>query len=171
MSAVPVAINSKCSTTKCSNPTSGYIAVGGVIKFQSFTYRGLSKLWTHNASTGVFTLNSNCIYVFEAECLLRTNPTAIANVQYAIVNNSTNAEISDGYRSVLKFYGEKDYYLNYSATGDELAMAVVDGSSVSSVRLQIVASDQSGNVTFDPNPIAQNFYQTSTRMIITEYQP
>ena len=36
-------------------------------------------------------------------------------------------------------------------------MAVVDGSSVSSVRLQIVASDQSGNVTFDPNPIAKIF--------------
>jgi hypothetical protein len=171
MTAIPVAIASKCSTTKCTSPTAGYIGVGGVIKFQSFTYRGLDKLWSHNASTGVFTLNSNCIYVFEAECLMRTSQTRIGNVQYAIVDNATGNEVADGYRSVLKFYGEADYYGAFNTTGDELAMAVVDGSSISSVRLEIVASQQASAFSVDPNPSVTGYYKTGTRMIITEYQP
>ena len=174
MTAVPVAITSKCSTTKCTNPTAGYIGVGGVIKFQSFTYRGLGKLWSHNASTGVFTLNSNCIYVFEAECLLRTSVTETGNAQYAIVDNATGNEVADGYRSVLKFYGEGNYYDNpgnFNTTGDELAMAVVDGSTISSVRLEIVASEQTSAFSLDPNPSVTGYYKTGTRMIITEYQP
>lgn len=171
MTAIPIAVASRCSTTKCTAPTAGGLSVGGVIKFQSFTYRGLPHLWTHNASTGVFTLNANCIYVFEAECLFRTSSVVIANAQYAIVNNASNAEVADGYRGLSKFYGEADYYGSYSSTGDEMSMAVVDGSSISEVRLELVASDQGGGITFDPNPTVSTYYQTGTRMIINEYQP
>ena len=171
MTAIPIAVASRCSTTKCTNPTAGFISVGGVIKFQSFTYRGKPHLWTYNSSTGVFSLNSSCTYVFEAECLFRTSSVVIANAQYAIVNNASNAEVADGYRAVSKYYGEADYYGTYSATGDEMAMAVVDGGSVGAVRLELVASDQTGGVTFDPNPSVSTYYKTGTRMIITEYQP
>lgn len=145
------------------------------IKPQSVALSGLSNNWTYNSSTGVFTLDSNSIYLFEAALFVSwATYNQISNMQYALVDASTGTEIADGYRSVLKCWGANDYYASSPPreTGDETCFAVVDGSVNSTVALRYVANYSSvGAVTFtvDPTPSA-NYYYCASRLIIREYQ-
>ena len=146
------------------------------IRPQSVEYSGLSPLWSYNSSTGVFTLDSTCTYVFEAALFVSWSTyNQRSNMQYGIVDASTGTEIADGYRGVLKCWGAVDYYNSNPPreTGDEVCLAVVDGSSNSTVALRYLANYSSvGAVTFtvDPTPSA-TYYTCASRLLVREYQP
>jgi len=147
------------------------LSAGTVIKPQTEQLFGQSKSFSYNSTTGVFTLNSSKTYVIEADVMTTWNSTTPRfYITYGFFDN-TSTEISDSSRGSVRGYRPDRYYQSYTLISDETALAVIDGSSVSSFTWEIIATQANVSTVFtaDSGVGSSSYSTTRCRLYIREY--